>query len=391
MLLSPNQWGRCSLIAAALGLCWLTFGAAARSAAARSELAPGAAWRFAVSGDSRNCGDIVMPAIAEGARRDGARFYWHLGDFRAGSHVDEDIAQRPEYKSKTLREDEYLKLEWQDFIDNQLAPFGSIPVFLGIGNHENHGHVRPGGTYKENRQDYVNAFRRWLDAGPIRQAQQADGEAELKPYYHWTEDGIDFITLDNATDDQFDEDQMKWIRKVLARDESDPGVRTIVLGMHKALPDSISYTHSMSEALNITSISSGREVYRELLKAQNEAHKRVYIIASHSHFFMENTFNTSFWRGNGGVLPGWIVGTAGAQRYQLPEGWREASVAIQHVYGYLLGIVNPRANEGEAADGAIRFEYKLLNKSDVPPAVEQRFSPALVDFCFDQNASTKPL
>jgi hypothetical protein len=25
----------------------------------------GAAWKFAVSGDSRNCGDIVMPAIAD--------------------------------------------------------------------------------------------------------------------------------------------------------------------------------------------------------------------------------------------------------------------------------------------------------------------------------------
>jgi hypothetical protein len=28
-------------------------------------------WSFAVSGDSRNCGDIVMPGIAEGVRADG--------------------------------------------------------------------------------------------------------------------------------------------------------------------------------------------------------------------------------------------------------------------------------------------------------------------------------
>jgi len=27
-------------------------------------------WRFAVSGDSRNCGDIVMPAIAAGVKAD---------------------------------------------------------------------------------------------------------------------------------------------------------------------------------------------------------------------------------------------------------------------------------------------------------------------------------
>ena len=40
-------------------------------------------WSFAVSGDSRNCGDIVMPGIAEGVRADKAQFYWHLGDYRA--------------------------------------------------------------------------------------------------------------------------------------------------------------------------------------------------------------------------------------------------------------------------------------------------------------------
>jgi hypothetical protein len=33
-------------------------------------------WRFAVSGDSRNCGDVVMPEIARGAAKDGAKFYW---------------------------------------------------------------------------------------------------------------------------------------------------------------------------------------------------------------------------------------------------------------------------------------------------------------------------
>jgi hypothetical protein len=40
-------------------------------------------WKFAVSGDSRNCGDIVMPAIAAGVLKSGAEFYWHLGDFRS--------------------------------------------------------------------------------------------------------------------------------------------------------------------------------------------------------------------------------------------------------------------------------------------------------------------
>src|SRR5262245_46571502 len=46
-------------------------------------------WTFAVSGDSRNCGAVIMPAIAAGAS-DTAEFYWHLGDLRATSFIDED-------------------------------------------------------------------------------------------------------------------------------------------------------------------------------------------------------------------------------------------------------------------------------------------------------------
>jgi hypothetical protein len=44
------------------------------------------------SGDSRNCGDVVMPSIAAGAVKDEAAFYWHLGDFRAMYGIDEDMA-----------------------------------------------------------------------------------------------------------------------------------------------------------------------------------------------------------------------------------------------------------------------------------------------------------
>src|SRR5260370_10475828 len=40
-------------------------------------------WSFAVSGDSRNCGDVVMPAIAADAIKHNVAFYWHLGHLRA--------------------------------------------------------------------------------------------------------------------------------------------------------------------------------------------------------------------------------------------------------------------------------------------------------------------
>src|SRR5579863_7991473 len=68
-------------------------------------------WSFAVSGDSRNCGDIVMPEIAASAIQNKAAFYWHLGDFRAMHGVDEDIGG-----GKTPADlKAYREMAWGDF------------------------------------------------------------------------------------------------------------------------------------------------------------------------------------------------------------------------------------------------------------------------------------
>jgi hypothetical protein len=93
-------------------------------------------WSFAVSGDSRNCGDVVMPAMAAGVISSGANFYWHLGDYRAIYNFDEDMQHQPEHLAKPLDIYDYEQTAWDDFIRNQLAPFGDVPVFLGIGNHD---------------------------------------------------------------------------------------------------------------------------------------------------------------------------------------------------------------------------------------------------------------
>src|SRR5712692_9579644 len=82
------------------------------------------AFSFAVSGDSRNCGDVVMPAIAEGVRKEGAAFYWHLGDFRAIYDFDEDFIERHP-KTSIL---DYEDAAWKDFIAEQLDSFGDLPV-----------------------------------------------------------------------------------------------------------------------------------------------------------------------------------------------------------------------------------------------------------------------
>ncbi len=339
--------------------------------------AQNATWRFVVSGDSRNCGDVVMPAIAADAAKHGPKFYWHLGDFRAIYRIDEDIEHEPENRARHLTLIRYEKTAWDDFIANQITPFASLPVFLGIGNHEMLLH--------KDREDFIAKFGNWLDAPALRDQRLKDdpNDNRVKSYFHWVMGGVDFINLDNASGDQFDEEQLKWFRSVLARDKSNPGIQTLVVGMHAALPESISKMHSMNQAND--GGKSGVQVYKDLWSAQNDAHKHVYVLASHSHFFMDGVYDTEYWRQNAGVLPGWIVGTAGAARYQLPENSKDEHQALMKVYGYLVATINP---EGQK-DGTIRFEFQRLEKQQVPPAVVERFTPAFTDWCFDENVDTK--
>jgi hypothetical protein len=326
-------------------------------------------WKFAASGDSRNCGDVVMPAIAAAAKNDGASFFWHLGDFRKMSDFDEDIEHQPEYLAKPLTISEYRALAWKDFVVSQLATFGSLPVYLSRGNHE----LVPPRT----DADYITQFAPWIDRPNLRAQRLADNPAALRPsiYYHWREGGVDLISLDNGSSD-FGRDQLAWLEKTLATDTADPTVVTIVAGMHEALPDSISKGHSMNQTEPGT--ESGRRVYADLLNAQNQGHKRVYVLASHSHYFMDGIFNTTYWREHGGVLPGWIVGTAGAQRYALPPEKSLAKAAETNVYGFLLATVKP--------SGEIHFDFERLHEHDVPAAVVARYTPQFIHWCFAQNS-----
>ena len=124
-----------------------------------------------------------------------------------------------------------------------------------------------------------------------------------------------------------------------------------------------------------------------LLKAHNESHKLVYVLASHSHFFMEGIFNTAYWKANGGELPGWIVGTAGAERYPLPPAAGDAKEAKTNIYGYLVATVNP---QGEAP-GTIKFKFEELKEDSIPAEVLRRFSKPFVRECFADNRKTGPV
>jgi hypothetical protein len=351
----------------------------------------GKVWRFAVSGDSRNCGDVVMPTIAASALRRHISFYWHLGDLRAIFKIDEDMQHEPEHVAIPLTIDQYERIAWDDFIQNQIAPFGSTPFFLGIGNHETilpkaraeyakkfADWLDPLEFQELRRKEFVAQFADWLNALPIKKQRELDDPRDhlVRTYYHWVENNVDFIYLDNASKDQFDAAQLRWVEGVIQSAEKDPRITTLVVGTHRALPESISYSHSMNESAQGT--ESGRRVYADLLHAQNEARKHVYVLASHSHFYMENIYNTEYWRSHGGVLPGWIVGTAGAVRYALPEKAGDARAAKTDVYGYLLGSVSP--------NGEIHFEFRQLSESDVPAAVASRFTPNFVHWCWAENS-----
>ena len=332
-------------------------------------------WRFAVSGDSRNCGDVVVPAIAAGAKKDGAKFYWHLGDLRATYAFDEDMLAE---RGGNMTIAAYEKDEWNDFIENQILPFGNTPFFVGLGNHET---IAP-----KTRDLFLLQFADWLDAPVLRDQRLADDpkDHQIKAYYHWKQGGVDFITLDNSTADQFDDAQVGWFEKTLLRDQADLEVHGVVVGMHRALPNSFSCGHSMNESAQGT--VSGRRVYRDLLKWTKETGKSVAVVASHSHFVMNNLYNTPYWANaaatDRGVLPGWIVGTAGATRYALPGNLPPGIFAKTAVYGYLIGEV--------AADGKASFEFKELKRSDVPAEVVAKFGAKTVDDCFAKNQDLSP-
>jgi hypothetical protein len=131
--------------------------------------------------------------------------------------------------------------------------------------------------------------------------------------------------------------------------------------------------------------ATGVDVYKSLLAFRTATKKNVYTIASHSHFLFNDIFDSPYWQKEGGVLPGSIIGTAGAVRYRLPDTLGPnppPSRAQTDVYGYFVGTVAP--------DGTIRLDFKPVSVSDVPASVRARYTPGFVEQCFAGNKDTRP-
>lgn len=325
-----------------------------------------------------------MPAIAQQVRKHNAAFYWHLGDLRATYSVDEDMQKFAQVKNRPLNLLGYQLGAWDDFIQNQIVPFGDTLFFLGIGNHET--------IYPKTREQFLIQFADWLDSAPIREQRLKDspdrspdhpeamGDHKIRTYYHWVRNGIDFINLDNASEEQFDYDQMQWFKKVIAQDAQNASIHTVVLGMHAALPDSISADHSMNEWAThewYQGESTGREVYLAMVDLRQNAKKHVYLLSSHSHYYMAGIYNTDAWRKQGKVLPGWIVGTGGAIQDGLPAGKTDALEYREYTYGYLLATAH--------SDGSIDFAFQATAQDAIPESVKATYTQEFVDWCYQKN------
>jgi len=318
-----------------------------------------------------------MPVIARATLQRGARFYWHLGDLRALYEIDEDYAGLHHLSLEKLKlnllpqseMDSYLAAAWPDFVENQVKPF-KAPFFLGIGNHESIGRTR---------DQFLSFFHDQLNIPPIQKQREIDspGDATVRSYYHWRERDVDFIYLDNSSS-EFDAEQLVWFNAVISKIEAEPDVRALVVGMHESLPYSYSFSHSMNSAQDKG--TSGLGVYQRLLEYKKKG-KPVYVFSSHSHFFLTDLYNTSYWQSNGGVLPGYLVGTAGAQHYSVPPEVKEFAQYAENQYGYVVATVS----RDTSSHDPLNFRFVPVKKKDLLPDTVRRFGVEAVNFCFSGN------
>ena len=336
-------------------------------------------WTFTVSGASSDCGNLVMPAIAAAARADHARFHWHLGDMRRAVKPDIDFMFERRFQTPSTMPTpvDYAALALSDVVEHQLSPFAGIPLFVTLGGRDD---IRP-----LSRLQYRAALRTWLDRPEIRSQRNADGETPRgavglpSTYYHWRHGNVDFVSLDSMGSNGFDVVQLKWIDGLLMRDLVDPAVRTVVVGSFATLP--FSRAEDGSLCATKASVRSGERVY-EALARLTKAGKHVYVLSANAHRYLENVYDTDARRlpeHGGVVLPGFVAGTAGAERQKASEPSDSPDDQDANGYGYLRADVTP--------DGEIRFSFRPLTLPELEAVEPADFEHGLVAYCTDKNVA----
>src|SRR6202012_1232789 len=89
---------------------------------------------------------------------------------------------------------------------------------------------------------------------------------------------------------------------------------------------------------------------------------------------------TAAWQAKGGVLPGWLIGTAGAEHYSVPPEGKSFTTWAENEYGDAVGRVTP----GGGAH-SIDVQFVPVKSKDLDSGATSEFGADAIDFCFSGN------
>jgi 3',5'-cyclic AMP phosphodiesterase CpdA len=226
--------------------------------------------RIIIGGDSRNDTSHVLPWAFREAKARGAAAFVFLGDMELTPTMD----------GKFQRE---------------LALLDPIPFYPVIGNHEVKTFGLVGIRDKHNKRRFRERF---LDTPRTPVHSAIDGEVV---YAVDLQGGVRLIVLDNVSQKGFGDAQLAWLENALVAASTDPRVKHIVVGMHKALAKNGVTTHSMD--------SDGPRGAADSVAALAlfERYKVELVFASHDHryaTFTQGTIRSYITGGLGAPLKG---------------------------------------------------------------------------------------
>jgi 3',5'-cyclic AMP phosphodiesterase CpdA len=254
--------------------------------------APPGVVRYVVGGDSRDDCAHVIPWAFRGAKAREARAFLFLGDMELSPQLDTHFQEE-------------LKI---------LDPIRFYPV---MGNHE----AKLLGELDVSKSAFERDFRRrFLD----QRRTPVQSRYEDKVVYSVDLDGgVHFVALDNVSQKGFGEGQRRWVEDDLEQARRRPGLRHVIVGMHKALARNGVTTHSMEEDGD-AAIADSDAMLAVLVRSHVEL-----ILASHEHEYAHFT--------QGGI-ESYITGGLGAPL--------KTSSGPEHAFHHFLQL--------DVADSAIR-------------------------------------